>query len=509
MQTTFNSALVWMRRDLRCADHAALFHALKSARQVWCVFVFDTAILDPLPRLDRRVAFIRDSLLQLDASLRQLAAQAGVARAPEVGLLVRHGLAVDEIPRLAHALGVQAVFTNHDDEPQSLERDAQVRGRLSDVGVALYTLKDHVVFERDEVLSAMERPYSVFTPYKRAWLQKLTPFYLQAYPVERYAAHLAPLGQPHAPIPTLRELGFDDPGALKIAPGVAGASALLDDFLLRMDRYDELRDFPGLKGPSYLSVHLRFGTISVRELARLAHARAQAGSPGAQVWLSELIWRDFYHQILAHHPRVVHSAFKPEYDAIKWERGPQAQAHLQAWCEGRTGYPLVDAAMRQLQETGYMHNRLRMVVASFLVKDLGIDWRQGEAHFARLLLDFDLAANNGGWQWAASSGCDAQPYFRIFNPTNQSEKFDPQGKFIRRYVPELATWPLAALHAPWRAKPHEQALWQEQARAQGLAPYPSAVISHEQARMATMERYAVVKSSPASKPTAARKRAPS
>ena len=248
-----------------------------------------------------------------------------------------------------------------------------------------------------------------------------------------------------------------------------------------------------MKGPSYLSVHLRFGTISPRLLARTAHALAQQGNPGAATWLNELIWRDFYFQILYHHPHVAERSFKPAYDSIAWEQGDAAQALFKAWCDGQTGYPLVDAAMAQLNQTGYMHNRLRMVVASFLVKDLGVDWRWGEQYFAQQLNDFDLAANNGGWQWASSSGCDAQPYFRIFNPVSQSEKFDPEGKFIRRYLPQLAGLRKAALHAPWEAKPLEL---QEAGITLGQT-YPRPIVQHDEARLRTLERYAVVKAAAA------------
>ena len=262
-----------------------------------------------------------------------------------------------------------------------------------------------------------------------------------------------------------------------------------DDFLGRIERYEDTRNFPAVKGPSYLSVHLRFGTISPRLLARTAHRLMREGNPGATTWLSELVWRDFYFQILHHHPHVVGQSFKPAYDAIAWETGPEADALFAAWCEGRTGYPLVDAAMAQINQTGYMHNRLRMVVASFLVKDLGIDWRRGEAYFATHLNDFDLAANNGGWQWASSSGCDAQPYFRIFNPVSQSEKFDPEGKFIRRYLPQLAALPTKALHAPWLARPLEL----QEAGVRLGDTYPLPVVEHDAARQRTLERYAVVK----------------
>ena len=265
-----------------------------------------------------------------------------------------------------------------------------------------------------------------------------------------------------------------------------GALQLFDDFLSRIDGYHERRDFPALKGPSYLSVHLRFGTIAIRALAREAHARMLHGSKGAEVWLNELVWRDFYHMILALNPHVVGAAYRPEYDAVKFD---QRADWLAAWCEGRTGYPLVDAAMRQLNTTGYMHNRLRMVAASFLVKDLGIDWRLGEAWFARQLNDFDLAANNGGWQWAASTGCDSQPYFRIFNPVTQSEKFDAAGEFIRRYLPELMKVPARHIHAPWLMSAPEQLA----ARCVIGRDYPAPLVDHAEARKRTLERYKVVK----------------
>jgi deoxyribodipyrimidine photo-lyase len=485
-EKSLSRALVWLRRDLRADDNAALYHALCTAKQVWVGFVFDRAILDALPRADRRVEFIRDSLVGLEQQLRSIAAPANVA------LLVRHGTSAEELPRLAQALGVQAVYCNHDDEPYALSRDAAVRGSLAATGIALHTSKDHVIFERSEVLTQTGSVYGIFTPYKNAWLKKLDGYFLKAYPVERYAAALAaPPQGVAAGVPTLAELGFETTNlaSLKMPPGPAGAQSMFADYLQRIDDYEQTRNFPAVKGPSYLSTHLRFGTISIRQLAREAWQRVHGGSPGAQVWLSELIWRDFYHQVLHHHPRVVGHCFKREYDAIKWEHGKHADALFAAWCEGRTGYPLVDAAMHQINQTGYMHNRLRMVVASFLTKDLGIDWRRGEAYFALHLNDFDLAANNGGWQWASSSGCDAQPYFRIFNPVNQSEKFDAQGKFIRRYLPQLATLPDKLIHAPWLAKPVDLA-------AAGIdlgKHYPLPVVDHATAREKTLQRYAVVK----------------
>lgn len=486
MEPPHATGLVWFRRDLRACDHAALYSALTQCRQVHCVFVFDRAILDALPRADRRVAFIREALVELDAALRTL------ARHPAGGLIVRHALATDAVPALAQALQVQAVYANHDDEPQALSRDSLVRTRLAQAGIAFHTFKDHTLLERNEVLTQAGTPYSVFTPYKNAWLRTIDAFQLQSYAIEPYAHRLAPRPDSEClPVPTLGALGFETvqdrtPG---LPTGSSGATRLFEDFLQRIDRYADARDYPAVKGPSYLSVHLRFGTISPRLLARSAHTLAQGGNPGAATWLNELIWRDFYFQILAHHPHVVDRSFKPVYDAIQWETGDEAQALFSAWCEGRTGYPLVDAAMAQLNQTGYMHNRLRMVVASFLVKHLGIDWRWGERYFATHLNDFDLAANNGGWQWASSSGCDAQPYFRIFNPVSQSEKFDAEGRFIRRYLPQLATLSPGALHAPWRARPLEL---QEAGVVLGHN-YPLPIVDHDSARQRTLLRYAVVK----------------
>ncbi len=486
MSTSYRAGLVWFRRDLRTADHAALYHALRQCARVYCVFVFDRTILDALPRTDLRVDFIRSAVEELDTDLRTLSGH------PEGGLMVRQGAAVEEIPALASALAVDAVFANHDDEPDALARDAQVRTALAAARRAFHTSKDHTIFERSEILTQGGTPYSVFTPYKNAWLRKVDAFYLSAYPVERYAQALAPRPTEACnPIPSLQALGFSCAPRLpvRLPTGSQGAQKLFDEFLTRIERYSSTRDFPALKGPSYLGPHLRFGTISIRALARTAHALAQAGNPGASIWRDELIWRDFYFQVLHHHPHVVQRSFKPAYDAIAWESGPAAEHLFEAWCHGRTGYPLVDAAMAQINQTGYMHNRLRMVTASFLCKHLGLDWRWGERYFAQKLNDFDLAANNGGWQWASSSGCDAQPYFRIFNPVLQSRKFDPQGRFIRRYLPALSNLPDAALHAPWLAS---AATLQAADVVLGRS-YPAPIVDHDQARQRTLQRYGVVK----------------
>ena len=479
----YPKGLMWFRRDLRVADNAALFQALRSCRQVVCVFVLDRAILDTLPRADRRVEFILASLVDLDREL----------RARGANLVVRHALAEEEIPRLAQELDVQAVYCNRDDEPQALARDAQVLGALANVGVSFHLFKDRAIFERDDLLTRTGQAYSVFTPYKRAWLAQVTSEDFAAHPVDAEASALAPAPAMLATgVPGLQALGFmpTNLGQLEIPTGATGAHALFDEFFERIERYAAARDFPAVRGPSYLGVHLRFGTISVRHVAGVAHRLALQGDAGASTWLSELIWREFYFQVLAHRPDLAEGkSFRPEYDRIRWHHGKHADGLFDAWCAGRTGYPLVDAAMAQIHQSGYMHNRLRMVVASFLCKDLGLDWRRGEAYFAQHLNDFELASNNGGWQWAASTGCDAQPYFRIFNPVTQSQRFDPEGKFIRRYLPQLARLSETSIHAPWLATPVEL----EAAGVRLGDNYPEPIVDHAQAREATMARYAAVK----------------
>ncbi len=477
-ERTHDRALVWFRRDLRDFDHAALSRALREARAVFCAFIFDREILDALPSpSDRRVEFIRDSVRELDTALR---ARGG-------GLIVRHAFARDAVPDLAAALRVSAVHANHDYEPAACERDAAVAQALAARGIAFRTTKDRVIFERDEVLSQAGRPFSVFTPYKNAWLGRLTPSDLRTHAIDPCADALAPPPPGIAgPMPSLEAMGFGRTNlkALGIGAGMSAGAALFADFRQRIDRYKEARDFPAAPGPSHLSVHLRFGTVSIRELVAYAHLRSlEPDGSGAATWLSELIWREFYAQILWHHPHVVAHAFKPHYDALPFPDDPVLFA---AWREGRTGYPIVDAAMRQINASGYMHNRLRMIAASFLVKDLLVDWRRGERYFADHLLDFDLASNNGGWQWAASTGCDAQPYFRIFNPVTQSERFDPAGKFIRRYVPELSPLEAKEIHAPWLASPAIQ-------QAKGVVigrDYPAPIVDHAAARRAALALFA-------------------
>jgi deoxyribodipyrimidine photo-lyase len=484
-------ALVWLRRDLRLYDNAALHNALKESKQVWLAFIFDADILKPLIqgeldskglKPDRRVDFIWQGLKQIDNELKQLGG----------GLIVRFGKPTEYIPQIAKELGIETVFINHDYEPSAISRDEQIKTSLEKLGIQLESYKDQVIFEKKEILTNSNTVFSIFTPYKNNWLKTLQEKDLSAYKCNLKSGQIAPIPKKlDLSFPSLESMSFCPTGIeTYLPPGFEGGQAFLEDFLSRIDQYQIGRDFPAIKGVSYLSTHLRFGMLSIRGLVREAHRRMLAGSMGATIWLSELIWRDFYFMILANHPRLANGvSFKPDYDNIAWESGAHAKKLFKAWCEGKTGYPLVDAAMHQLNQSGYMHNRLRMVVASFLTKDLGIDWRWGEAYFAEHLNDFELSSNNGGWQWASSSGCDAQPYFRIFNPITQSEKFDPEGKFIRRYLPQLEKLSKKSIHAPWKTGHIEL-------EAAGIAlgrDYPLPVVDHDEARKKTLVRYSIVK----------------
>jgi len=378
------------------------------------------------------VAFIHHAISDLDDRLRSYGA----------GLYVRHGVARDEIVELAALLNAGQVFAARDYEPYAIERDNSVAQMLAAQGRSLELVIDQTLHTPGSILTGAGKPYTVFTPFKKNFLSQTNEQTFAASDSSAAAVRKAVLTGYDVPLlPSLKALGFEslDLKTVNIVATEAGARQALQDFADRIGKYEEQRDFPGVRGPSYLSVHLRFGTVSVRECARLAQqtilGQADAAK-GAQTWLSELIWRDFYFQILHHFPHVTERSFKPEYDKIKWVDNDEL---FLAWCEGRTGYPLVDAAMAQINQTGYMHNRLRMIVASFLTKDLGINWQKGEAYFAEKLNDFALSANNGGWQWAASRGCDAQPYFRIFNPVTHSERFDPRCRILMRSPPLLCT----------------------------------------------------------------------
>lgn len=406
MQDKIN--IFWFRRDLRLSDNAGLYYALKAHLPVLPIFIFDTIILQLLnDKEDARVDFIhhcvrdlQDNLLQLNSSIK-----------------VFHDSPKAAFEQLIRDYNVHTVFTNADYEPYATQRDAEVSNLLREKNIGFITYKDQVIFEKDEVIKDDGTPYTVFTAYSKKWKANLNEFYLKSYPTEKYSKRFfktAPME-----LVSLENLGFKK--SKQNFPPKKVASELVKE-------YGQKRDFPGLEGTSRLGIHFRFGTISISK----AMARAQQLSP---VFMNELIWRDFYHMILWHFPQVGKGrAFKPAYENIEWRND---NGEFEKWCEGKTGYPIVDAGMRQLNETGFMHNRVRMVVASFLCKHLLLDWRLGEAYFAEKLLDYDLAANNGGWQWAAGSGCDAAPYFRIFNPYLQTKKFDPNLNYIRQWVPEF------------------------------------------------------------------------
>lgn len=401
---TSRTTVFWFRRDLRLTDNAGLFHALKKENNVIPVFIFDTCILDKLEDTkDRRVDFIHQCISELKNDLEKLGSS----------LLVLHGDPVEIYSKMSP----KAVYCNHDYEPYAIQRDNKIRDQLAARKIEFHSFKDQVIFEKDEVVKEDGTPYTVFTPYSKKWKLELNNFYLSSYPTEKYFAHLIKL--PPLQLLSLSELGFQ-----KTEVDIPKKTIRVKI----IESYHLTRDYPALQGTSRLSVHLRFGTVSIRKLASLAREKNET-------WLNELIWRDFYQMILWHFPDVEKS-FKPQYDSIEWRND---EKEFTAWCDGLTGYPIVDAGMRELNATGYMHNRVRMIVASFLTKHLLVDWRWGEAYFAKKLLDFDLAANNGGWQWAAGCGCDAAPYFRVFNPELQTEKFDSELKYVKAWVPELGT----------------------------------------------------------------------
>ncbi len=434
MSTTprFERAIVWMRRDLRVQDHRALYEATHQASQVLPVFVIDENIVGKLPNNDRRITFLQKSLDEVAEALEK----------QDSRLLVVHGDPIEKIPELARKLKIQAVFTANDYEPYAKKRDAEVSSRLKSAGVEFQSFKDQVIFEGAEILNGSGEPYKVFTPYSNNWLKQFEANrtrHLRDY--QPKMGSLWESSEVKEKSTSFWDLGFKEQD-LVVPPGSKAAKQLLKKFADHISKYHEARDFPSLAGTSRLSVHLRFGTISIRELIRFAEEHFSAGT---KVWVKELIWREFYQMIIDQFPHVAKGSFKRECDQIKW---PGKKEHFEAWVEGKTGYPIVDAAMREFKQTGWMHNRLRMVVAMFLTKDLLLDWRMGEKYFADTLLDFDLASNNGGWQWSASTGCDAQPYFRVMNPYSQSERFDFDGEYIRKWVPELSKLRGKQIHHP-------------------------------------------------------------
>ena len=424
--------IFWFRRDLRLEDNAGLYHALKAGAPVIPIFIFDSSILDKLDnKADARVEFIHDAILSMQEKLEKLGST----------LEVFHGLPNEVFTKLISKYKIETVFTNHDYETYAIARDAGIEKLLKEKDVSFRSFKDQVIFEKDEVIKDNGEPYTVFTPYSRKWKAALKPFFFKPYPTKKYFKNF--YQQEPKKIPSLKQIGFKETGR-KFPSSSPDADVI--------KHYNKQRDFPGIKGTSKLGVHLRFGTISIRQLA----GKTQSLS---ETYLNELIWRDFYHMITWHFQYVGKGkSFKPAYDHIEWRND---NGEFEKWCNGQTGYPIVDAGMHELNETGFMHNRVRMIVASFLCKHLLLDWRLGEAYFAEKLLDFDFAANNGGWQWASGSGCDAAPYFRIFNPYLQTKRFDPDLTYIKKWVPEFQEF-----------------------------TYPKPVVDHEFARKRCLEVYA-------------------
>jgi deoxyribodipyrimidine photo-lyase len=424
-------SIFWHRRDLRIHDNAGLYKALKSSQVVQPIFIFDRQILQFLPKDDQRVLFIHQEITKLKSEYANY----------NCDLKVYFGDPKEIIPEIITEHKAEALFTNRDYEPYASERDSFLFKELEKMHIPFLGSKDHVVFEKNEVVKDDEKPYTVFTPYSRKWKAKLNDFFLKPYPSEKYTQNLNK-STDQSQLISLCEMGFEVKQLVEF-PSKNWKEDLIKD-------YHQNRDFPFLNATSKLSLHLRFGTISVRELARV-------GKSLNETYLNELIWRDFYQMIIYWFPHSAKNSFKTQYDRIQWESN---EVHFKAWCEGKTGYPIVDAGMRELNTTGFMHNRVRMIVASFLTKHLLIDWRLGEGYFAEKLLDFELASNSGGWQWAAGCGCDAAPYFRVFNPTSQQEKFDKKFEYIKKWVPEY-----------------------------GTTEYPLPIIDHKFARERVLKRY--------------------
>ena len=403
------TTIYWMRRDLRLHDNHALYQALKAGMPVVPIFIFDRNILDELPQNDTRATFIHDTLSQIKNELSQHGSD----------LKVYYGDPLSIYKDIISKYNVKSIYTNTDYEPYALARDHSVRDLIEQSGGSFHDFKDHVIYERQEILSNSDKPYTVFTPYKKKWLARLEEYGLEQYPSEKHLDQLAQVDS--ETMISLEQMNFTR-STITIPSSTVNQGTIKN--------YDKTRNFPGLEhSTSKLGIHFRFGTISIREKALKAKSLNDT-------YLSELIWRDFYSQILSNFPHVVDGAFRAKYDTIEWRTN---ESDLQAWKDGVTGYPMVDAGMRELNTTGYMHNRVRMIPASFLTKHLLINWRRGEAYFAEKLLDFDLASNNGGWQWASGSGTDAAPYFRIFNPASQLQKFDKELVYIKKWIPEYGT----------------------------------------------------------------------
>jgi deoxyribodipyrimidine photo-lyase len=464
-------AIFWFRRDLRLEDNHALYHCLNDHDTVIPIFIFDQNILGILPKKDKRVEFIWHCIQHIKIKLNLIGSD----------IIVAHDNA-SKVIELAKAHQVTAVYCNEDYEPDAIERDLFVQQELLKNHIEFKSYKDTVIFAKREILNQQGNPYHVFTPYKNAWRAKLHPSNYTHYASENLLEKIVKCES--QTLMSLKSLGFEKTGiADKKIVSADHAHELFKSFKADKVRlYKENREIPSMSGTSFLSTHFRFGTISIRKVVReileLSEISMGRFREGCDTWLSEIVWRDFYFQILLNDPHVVHSSFKAQYQNFPWLKDPIL---FQKWCDGQTGYPIIDAAMIQLNTLGFMHNRLRMLTASFLTKIMFIDYKMGEHYFAEKLLDFDLSANNGGWQWSASTGCDAQPYFRIFNPVTQSKKFDPEGLFIKKYLPIFANIPAKFIHAPWE--------YQKELQACGIIlgkDYPRPVVDYAEARKATL-----------------------
>ncbi|RZK10472.1 MAG: deoxyribodipyrimidine photo-lyase [Flavobacterium sp.] len=413
--------IFWFRRDLRIDDNKGFFEALNTEKVVLPIFIFDKSILDQLPKDDARVTFIGDLLVEINEKL----------KTNKKSLAVFYGEPANIFEKLIQENKIESVYTNHDYEPYARKRDLEIYQIFKKHEIGFKTYKDQVIFEKSEVAKDDNTPYVVYTPYSKKWKQNFKKEYVNSFNSEDLLQNISDHSYPFL---TLKDIGFET-SKIKVAPFDVSSDLIAN--------YEETRNFPALSKTSLLGPHLRFGAVSIRKMVKKALAEKN------ETFLNELIWREFFMQILWHFPHTIHKSFREKYDAIQWENNEQK---FQKWCEGKTGYPFVDAGMRELNATGHMHNRVRMVVASFLCKHLLIDWRWGETYFATKLLDYEQSSNVGNWQWAAGSGVDAAPYFRIFNPTEQVKKFDKDFKYIKKWVPELET-----LHYPKPIVDHKEA----------------------------------------------------
>ncbi|BBH52851.1 cryptochrome/photolyase family protein [Fluviispira sanaruensis] len=465
----FRKTIVWLRRDLRLEDNIALSKACEMSENVLPLFVFDSNILSKIKnKEDRRVQFIYETLLQLKEDLNNKGKD----------ILILYGKPEVEIPKIAINLNVDALFCNKDYENYAYTRDHSVKKQLQAHNIQFFAFKDQVIFEEKEILNKQAQPYQVFTPYKRAWLAMYQREKIKEakYKIDKLFS-LQSLNGFNSTL-SLTDIGFKAIH-LQFKIGRAGGIECLQNFATKLSHYHETRDLFAVEGTSRLSVHLRFGTLSIRELFHFAEKNH---SQGSDIWQAELIWREFYKMILCQFPYVEEQCFKQQCVNIQWHDNPE---YFEKWKNGMTGFPIIDAAMRQFNQTGWMHNRLRMIVASFLTKDLLLDYRKGEEYFADNLIDFDLSSNNGGWQWCASTGCDAQPYFRVFNPAAQSKKFDPSGAFIRKYCPELKLLDDRYIHEPINSP--EKVLTSAQCRL-GI-DYPKPIVQHDIQRLKAMNLF--------------------